>query len=159
MEEISPKIFKLEPLSATTVEARSLAAVASLGYGETIPLRTFRLDDSSDQIRQVRPVMSQSHIPGIGWGSSLYQMQIATNLTRQTFLNKKKDWPTFVRSWEEYMRKVAVGTTDTEKMTLFLQCMLDEIVREVRLLQMTSPGGEVSYVEFFAKLQDRRSRG
>ena len=53
------------------------------------------------------------------------------------------------------MRKVAVGTTDAEKMTLFLQCMPDEIVREVRLLQMTSPGGEVSYVEFFAKLQDR----
>ena len=52
------------------------------------------------------------------------------------------------------MGKVAVGTTDTEKMTLFLQCMPDEIVREVRLLQMTSPGGEVSYVEFFAKLQD-----
>ena len=46
-------------------------------------------------------------------------------------------------------------TTDTEKMTLFLQCMPHEVVREVRLLQMTSPGGEVSYVEFFAKLQDR----
>ena len=148
MEEIFPKIFKLEPLSATTVEARSLAAVASLGYGETIPSRTFRLDESSDQIRQVRPVMTQSNIPGIGWGSSLYQMQIATNPTRPTFSNKKRDWPTFVRSWEEYMRKIGVGTTDTEKMTLFLQCMLDEIVREVRLLQMTSQGGEVSYVEF-----------
>ena len=53
------------------------------------------------------------------------------------------------------MKKVAVGTTDTEKMTLFLQCMPDEIAREVRLLQMTSQGGEVCYVEFFAKLQDR----
>ena len=119
------KILKLESLSATTVEVRSLATVASLGYGETIPSRAFRLDDSSDQIRQVRPVMAQSNVPGIGCGSSLYQMQIATNLTRPTFSNKKKDWPTFVRSWEEYMRKVTVGTTDTEKMTLFLQCMPD----------------------------------
>ena len=33
--------------------------------------------------------------------------------------------------------------------------MLDENFRVVRLLQLTSPGGEVSYVEFFAKLQDR----
>ena len=71
MEEIAPKLIQLEPLTATTVEVRSLAAVASMGYGETIPSRTFRLDDSSDQIRQVRPVMAQSNIPGIGWGSSL----------------------------------------------------------------------------------------
>ena len=53
------------------------------------------------------------------------------------------------------MRKVTVGTNDTEKMTLFLQCIPEEIVQEVRLLQMTSQAGEVSYVEFFAKLQDR----
>ena len=33
--------------------------------------------------------------------------------------------------------------------------MPDEIFREIRLLQLTRPGGEVSYVEFFAKLQDR----
>ena len=50
------------------------------------------------------------------------------------------------------MQKVAVGTTNTEKMTLFLQCMPDEVVREVRLLQITSPGGEVSYVEFFCQV-------
>ena len=53
------------------------------------------------------------------------------------------------------MWNVAVGITDTDKMTLFLHCMTDDGVREVRLLQLTSPGGEVSYVEFFAKLQDR----
>ena len=50
---------------------------------------------------------------------------------------------------------MAVGTTDTEKMTLFLQCMPVDIVREVRLLQMANQGVDVLYMEYSAKLQDQ----
>ena len=60
---------------------------------------------------------------------SLYQMQIASNMIITTFSNQKKNWQTFVRFWEEYMRKVTVGTTDTEKMALLLQFIADEIVQ------------------------------
>ena len=84
MEEISPKYSSWNPSVPPQLKSGA-AAVASLGYGETIPSRTFRLDDPSDQIRQLLPVMAQSSILGIGWGRSLYQMQIFTNLTRPTF--------------------------------------------------------------------------
>ena len=55
----NPKLFQLDPLGATTVVSISLAAPASFGYGETILAHTFRLDDPSVHIRQVRPVMAQ----------------------------------------------------------------------------------------------------